>query len=373
MAGIYIHIPFCRQACNYCNFYFSTSLKHKDKLISALIQEIKQRKETWKKYTFDTIYFGGGTPSLIPESDIERILNELYKHFQINQISEITLEANPDDLNNKKIKNLKTLGINRLSIGIQSFFDDDLILLNRSHNAQQAKSVIQTAQDEGIRNISIDLIYGIPGLTDKKWINNIQQTLNFQIPHVSAYALTVEPKTALENFINTAKIPPLNDEQAARQFYILQEKLNNNHFQHYEISNFGKKGFLSKHNNSYWKNKPYLGLGPAAHSYNLDKRRWNIANLHTYIKKIPENTYYETETLSNNDKYNELIMIGLRTSDGINLNDIRKLGVQYVNKLKIETKKFIQQEYVFLDKNKLKPNPKKWFLIEGVISDLFII
>jgi len=373
LAGIYIHIPFCKQACHYCNFYFSTSLKHKDALVVAILKEIDLRAKNWQDLNFDTIYFGGGTPSILPANEIERILKKLYQKFKIVDKAEITLEANPDDLNREKLTAYKTLGINRLSIGIQSFFDEDLKKLNRSHNAQQAREVIKRAQSAGFDNITVDLIYGIPGLTDEKWQQNIQKVLDAKVPHISAYALTVEPKTALSWQINKGVFPAVSDEQAARQFKILRDILMTNGFDHYEISNFGKPNFHSRHNTGYWQNSPYLGLGPAAHSYKNNRRRWNIAYNAVYIKNIDEDNYYEIENLSPRDIYNETIMTGLRTSEGVSLHRIAEIDKNYLTDLIKNSKKYVDNQQLILTETHLKPHPDALFLIEGVISDLFLV
>jgi len=373
MAGIYIHIPFCRQACHYCNFHFSTSIKHKDALIKGILKEIDQRADHWKNHNFQTVYFGGGTPSYIESEDIKQILDKLSGTFKINPDAEITLEGNPDDLTEKKLYAYRKMGINRLSIGIQSFYDEDLKKLNRSHHARQAIESIKNAQKTGFNNITIDLIYGIPGLNDKKWNENIQTALDLNIPHISAYALTVEPQTALSYKISKGIYPQISEEQSARQFEILRKKLLENNFLHYEISNFAKKDFISKHNSGYWQNKAYLGLGPAAHSYVNNTRRWNIANNMLYLKKLDDNTYFEKEILNKNDRYNEIIMTGLRTMWGVNLEHIENLGVKYVKLLKQTTKQYITTKQLKWDGKYLKAQPESLFIIEGIISDLFIV
>ena len=337
------------------------------------MEEIDKRAPAWQSFNYDTIYFGGGTPSLLPVADIEKILHKLHQTFVIAGDAEITLEANPDDLNFEKLTNLKSLGINRLSIGIQSFFDEDLQKLNRSHTAKQAVQVIESAHKAGFYNITIDLIYGIPGLTDAKFLSNIQKVLDYQIPHVSAYALTVEPQTALAWQISKQKFPPLSEEQSARQFYLLRDTLLANGFEHYEISNFAKKSFISKHNSHYWQNIQYLGLGPAAHSYNGKERRWNIANNVLYIKNLKSGNYFEKETLTSQDIFNELLMTGLRTARGVNLNDIADLGNNFLAYLQKESKKHVENQQLILENNFLIPNPDYWFVIEGIISDLFLV
>jgi oxygen-independent coproporphyrinogen-3 oxidase len=373
MAGIYIHIPFCKQACNYCDFHFSTSLKLKDALINSIIEEIEKRKENWKHYKFNTIYFGGGTPSIVKTHDIDKILNKLYKNFAIDNNTEITLEGNPDDLNIEKLTELKTIGINRLSIGIQSFFEDDLKKLNRSHNAKQAKNVIVNAQNIGFNNITIDLIYGIPGLNNNKWIENIHTAIKLGIPHISAYALTVEKKTILDYQIKKKIFPPVSEKQSAEQFKILRCELLKNNFLHYEISNFAKKNYLSIHNTNYWKNIAYLGLGPSAHSFQNNKRRWNISNNSIYIKNLNNNKYFEEEILSNTDLFNEMIMTGLRTMWGVDLNKIKLLGQTYFDYLNKESLKFINKNQLIIKNNHLLANKNYLFLIEGIISELFLV
>ena len=373
MAGIYIHIPFCKRACNYCNFHFSTSLKHKDSLIDAILLEIDQRVTEWQPLQFDTLYFGGGTPSLLPVGDIEKLLNKLYQKFSISGYSEITLEGNPDDLNKQKLQAYWQMGINRLSIGVQSFFEEKLQKLNRSHNTRQAERSILLAQETGFDNITIDLIYGIPDLTDKEWLKNIQKVIDFNIPHVSAYALTVEPKTALAWQIKNQKFPKVSEEQSVRQFYILREKLLAHDFEHYEISNFAKKSFESKHNSHYWQNIPYLGLGPAAHSYKDNQRRWNVSNNALYIKNITTGQYFETEHLTDKDIFNELIMTGLRTSRGVNLKSITGLGDEYMHYLQKQIHKYVENQQLLIEGDFLKASSETLFVIEGIISDLFML
>jgi oxygen-independent coproporphyrinogen-3 oxidase len=373
MAGIYIHIPFCKQACYYCNFHFSTSPKLKKAVIYSIIKEIRLRHERWNHFKYETIYFGGGTPSIISTNDIERILYELRLFFNITPDAEITLEANPDDLSSQKLKELKKIGINRLSIGIQTFSDLYLKFLNRSHSGRQAHNVIKRAYENGFENISVDLIYGMPEYSNELWIKNVQEVLKYQIPHISAYALTIEEKTVLNTYIKKGIVSKPSEKQVAEQFYIIRNLLQKEGYLHYEISNFGKPNYLSKHNKSYWEKIPYLGLGPGAHSYNGKQRRWNVANNHIYIKKIGKKTYYEWENLTPENHYNELIMTGLRTMWGVNLNDVYLLGHKYHSHLKKSIEKYIKQKILYIEDNHLKAYADKWFLIEGVISDLFIV
>ncbi len=342
-------------------------------MIDAILSEIDQRAAQWQHLQFDTVYFGGGTPSLLPVADIQKLINKLHQTFSIDSNAEVTLEANPDDLNLDKLTGLKSLGTNRLSIGIQSFFDADLLKLNRSHNALQAEKSILWAQDAGFSNITIDLIYGIPGLSDEKCLQNIQKVIDLDISHVSAYALTVEPKTVLAWQINNRKFPKVSEEQSARQFYMLREKLIAHGFEHYEISNFAKKSFESKHNSHYWQNIPYLGLGPAAHSYKDKQRRWNVANNALYIKNITSGKYFESESLAEKDIFNELIMTGLRTSRGVNLDSISGLGDNFEKYLQKQIRKHVENQQLIIENNYLKAHPDSLFVIEGIISDLFMV
>lgn len=331
MSGIYIHIPFCKKACHYCNFHFSTSLRLKDDMISAICFEIENRKDYLQDTHLQSIYFGGGTPSLLNEGDLHKIFGKLSQHFTWDQKSEITLESNPDDLDVNKLAMLQRLGINRLSIGVQSFFDEDLVWMNRAHNADEAQHCIKAAQDVGFSNITIDLIYGCPSTTNEMWEQNINRALSMQIPHISSYCLTVEEKTALHHQVKTGKISQPDAEMASEQFSTLMDRLQSAGFDHYEISNFGKPGHHAIHNTNYWKGAHYLGLGPAAHSFDGSSRSWNIANNKKYIDACQNGTeFMESETLSDATRYNEYIMTGLRTMWGIDLSIIQEFGKQYV-------------------------------------------
>jgi len=374
MSGIYIHIPFCKQACYYCDFHFSTTLKKKDELVNALVKELKLRKAELKNQTIETIYFGGGTPSLLSNEELQLLVDAIHDNFEISSNPEITLEANPDDLTIQRLNELMNTQINRLSIGIQSFFDEDLKLMNRAHNAVEAKKCLKEASIY-FDNISIDLIYGIPGLPNERWIENIETALSFNIPHLSSYALTVEPKTALESFIKKGKIQDIDDALAEEQFHILIEKLEASSFVHYELSNFGKPDFFSKHNTSYWQGKPYLGIGPSAHSYNGEKRSWNVRNNSKYINSIAEDQLpTEIESLTINDRYNEYIMTGLRTIWGVSLDKVNEdFGNTYKNYLLEQTQKYIKQDLLYIDKDKIGVTKKGKFLSDGIASDLFKI
>jgi len=373
-AGIYIHIPFCKQACHYCDFHFSTTLKKKGELVNALVKELELRKAELKNQTVETIYFGGGTPSLLTIDELQFLISEVYKNYKVAENTEITLEANPDDLSKNLIIELSKSPINRLSIGIQSFFEADLKLMNRAHNAEEAKNCLQEAT-KYFNNISVDLIYGIPGLTNENWIKNIETVLSYNIPHISSYALTVEPKTALETFIKKGIIDNVDDELAQQQFHILIEKLEASGFVHYELSNFGKPEFFSKNNSAYWLGKPYLGIGPSAHSFNGHQRSWNVRNNSKYIKALENNTLpIETEILSVADKYNEYVMTGLRTIWGVSLEKVEQdFGKQFKEYLLEQSQKHIIEHLLYLDNGKLLVTKKGKFLSDGIASDLFML
>ncbi len=373
MSGIYIHIPFCKQACHYCDFHFSTSMKKKDEMVLALAKEIAMRKNE-SDSEIETIYFGGGTPSVLSNDEINFIISEVYKNYKVSENPEITLEANPDDLSAERILELSKSPINRLSIGIQSFYEEDLKMMNRAHNSAEAKKCLEEAT-KYFDNISLDLIYGIPGMSDEMWKQNIQTALDFGVPHISSYALTVEPKTALSKLIQTGKIAEPKDEVASNHFMILVETLQKNGFIHYELSNFGKENYFSKNNSAYWLGKKYIGIGPSAHSYDGEKRGWNIANNSLYLKAIQNNGLpIETETLTISDRYNEYIMTGLRTIWGVSLERIEnEFGLDYLNYLLEQAQKFLNDDLLSIENNILKPTPKGKFLTDGIASDLFYL
>ncbi|MDN3671539.1 radical SAM family heme chaperone HemW [Flavobacterium branchiarum] len=374
MSGIYIHIPFCKQACNYCDFHFSTSMKKKEDMVLAIAKEISMRKNEFENEIVETIYFGGGTPSVLTCDEIQFLIATVYDNYKVIANPEVTLEANPDDLSTEKIIELSKSPINRLSIGIQSFFEDDLKMMNRAHNSAEAKKCLEEVT-KYFDNISLDLIYGVPGMSNEKWKQNIETALSFGVPHISSYALTVEPKTALNKLIQTGKVAKPNDEVASAHFMILVETLEANGFIHYELSNFGKENFFSKNNSAYWLGKKYIGIGPSAHSYDGVSRSWNIANNSIYIKSIQENQLpNEIEVLSLSDRYNEYIMTGLRTIWGVSLERIEKeFGTDYLVYLKKQAKKFLDDELVFIKDNILRPTAKGKFLTDGIASDLFYL
>ena len=374
MSGIYIHIPFCKQACHYCDFHFSTNLKKKDEMVLALAKEIEMRKSEFQDEIVETIYFGGGTPSILQIADLKFLIDAVYKNYKVVENPEITVEANPDDLTENRIIELSNNKVNRLSIGIQSFFEDDLQLMNRAHNVEEAKKCLEIATHY-FDNISIDLIYGVPEMSNEKWLQNIETALSFGVPHISSYALTVEPKTALHSFIQKGIIPQPDDEVAQEHFQILVDKLSENGFIHYELSNFGKENYFSKNNSSYWLGKKYIGIGPSAHSYDGKNRGWNVSNNSRYIKSIQENKLpIEIETLTKTDRYNEYIMTGLRTIWGVSLERIeQEFGKTYLDYLNQQASKFIEDHLLFVDDNILRTTKKGKFLSDGIASDLFLL
>jgi oxygen-independent coproporphyrinogen III oxidase len=349
-------------------------MKKKDEMVLALVKEIAMRKSEFENEIIETIYFGGGTPSRLQISDLKLLIDSVYENYKVSENPEITIEANPDDLSEEYIIELSKIGVNRLSIGIQSFFEDDLKMMNRAHNADEAKKSLEIAT-QYFDNISLDLIYGIPGMSNKKWKQNIETALSFGINHISSYALTVEPKTALKKLIESGKIKNPKDEVAQEHFEILVETLTNNGFIHYELSNFGKENYFSRNNSSYWLGKKYIGIGPSAHSYNGISRSWNIANNSNYIKSINENKLpNETEILSKTDIYNEYVMTGLRTIWGISLNKIETdFGLEYLEYLLKQSQKFFNDDLLFIENNILKPTKKGKFLCDGIASDLFLV
>lgn len=373
MAGIYIHIPFCRRACTYCNFHFSTSMLQKDKMMDAILKEIEMQKDYLQGQTVETIYFGGGTPSLLDIAEVEKILSAIYSNYTTAP-SEITLELNPDDSTREKLNQLRSVGVNRLSVGVQSFFDDDLKWMNRSHTSKQAGSCIEDAHDAGFENISADLIYGIPNQPQKNWISNIDKMTAYAIPHLSCYALTVEPKTELHALIEKKLIAPLDEVQAGENFSILTSSLQEKGYEHYEISNFAREKKYALHNTAYWQGKWYLGIGPSAHSYNGVSRQWNVSNNAQYIKSLQENTLaFEKEILTETERANEFIMISLRTMWGLDLNEFRHIvsAAEMESFMRAADEQILQGHMEIIDEHlKIKAGSK--FFADGLISELFL-
>ncbi len=393
MPGIYLHIPFCKQACFYCNFHFSTTLKQKEELVDALLQEITFQSpdpggsvrdgtatlpEEAGGYlgnkAIETIYFGGGTPSLLTVAELRLITDKLRQRFKIDRNAEITLEANPDDITEEKLQGWKQAGINRLSIGIQSFLEEELQWMNRAHNATQALQCIELAQASGFDNISVDLIYGTPSLSNEDWQRNVAQVAALNIPHISCYALTVEANTALDKFIREKKFPPVDPDKAAGQFELLSEWLQAAGYEHYEISNFARSGRRSRHNSSYWKGEHYLGLGPSAHSFNGYSRQWNIANNALYIQSIQRGIIpFETEVLTPVQQLNEYIMISLRTMEGCDLDFVKeKWGEAESEKLEAGSGQFIREGKMKTENDHLILTLPGKLLADGIAAGLFV-
>ena len=373
MSGIYIHIPFCKQACHYCNFHFSTSLKKKTQLIAAICKELALRKDEIKG-EIQTIYFGGGTPSLLTLEELERIIDVVKAHFSISESPEITLEANPDDLTKEVILQLSKSPINRLSIGVQSFFEEDLKLMNRAHNASEAVSSIKEAS-RYFDNISIDLIYGIPGMSKERWQENLNIALSLKAPHLSCYALTVEPRTALETFIKKGIVPPMEDDVAEEHYELLLTASEAAGYENYEFSSFSIEGYHSQNNTAYWQGKSYLGIGPSAHGYDGDTRSWNINNNSKYIKSIEAGSLpIEREVLSKKDKFNEYIMIGLRTKWGVSLDKIENdFGKKFYDYILEQAEEPLANKLLLLEDNVLKVSKNGKFLTDGIASSLFLV
>jgi oxygen-independent coproporphyrinogen-3 oxidase len=374
MAGIYIHIPFCRKACHYCNFHFSTSLQNAPVVLKAIEKEIEMRSAEVEE-PIKTIYFGGGTPSLIDTNAIGSILAQVSKYFTIHTDAEITLEANPDDITVEKANDWKSIGINRFSIGIQSFADEYLVWMNRAHDAKQSFAAIDIIRETGFENFSIDLIYGTPGQSTGGWINDLQIAIDLKIPHLSCYALTVEEKTALHHLIEKGDKENVNPEEQAERFELLMKLTSDAGYHHYEISNFALPGYESKHNSAYWEGVPYIGIGPSAHSYDGIKRKWNIANNIIYTKAILDNTpLLEEEILSKKDRFNEYCMTAIRRSKGIEKQKIISLGgtegLSSINKLILP---YIQSKKVIEDENSWKLTNEGKFFADGIAASLFIV
>ncbi|WP_417601175.1 radical SAM family heme chaperone HemW [Owenweeksia hongkongensis] len=375
MSGIYIHIPFCSKACVYCDFHFSTSLSKKKEVMDAICKEIELQKHYLEDKNINSIYFGGGTPSLMNSEEWEPVFEAIDKHFDISRDAEITLEANPDDLTKGKLKQLYSSPFNRLSIGVQSFDEEDLQFMNRSHNALQAKQCIEEAHHVGFDNLTIDLIYGMPGRSEEHWEKQLTQALEFDLPHISAYALTVEKETVLENWIKKGKVQPVDEVLAERNYYFLGKILERAGYEHYEVSNFAKPGMRAKHNSAYWQGVPYLGLGPSAHSFNGDSRQWNVSNNHLYVKAIQEDDVpMEKETLSVADRFNEMVMTSLRRCEGIDLNKVdHDFGADFTEHLFEEAKPMMKSgKLVHENRHLFIPDIHRFFS-DGIASSLFYI
>ena len=371
MAGIYVHVPFCRRACHYCDFHFTTNLKNSGRLVDAILMEIELRKNYLQGEKIETIYFGGGTPSLLATTEIERILNLIYDTQSVADEIELTLEANPEDLSKEKLSELKKVGINRLSLGTQSFIDSELTWMNRMHTAEQAVESIKNAQDIGFNNISIDLIFGLPEQTEQDWELNLKTAIGLDIQHISSYSLTVEPKTVLYNRIKKGQQEKPDEHSSARFFEMNMEFLPANEFEHYEISNFAREGFISKHNSSYWLGKKYLGLGPSAHSFNGAEREWNVRSNGAYMQKIGSGEpFFESEKLSVKDQINEYIMTSIRTRNGVKRDLLETIKPGSWKQFTFRLDK-IDQHLIQLDSEKLLLTNNGKLLTDAITSNLF--
>ncbi|HEU5292070.1 MAG TPA: radical SAM family heme chaperone HemW [Cyclobacteriaceae bacterium] len=375
MAGIYIHIPFCKQACHYCDFHFSTNQETRKEFIQSVVREVKIQQDYLMGEVIQTVYFGGGTPSMLEARELELVLEAIRSSQQVMEGAEITLEANPDDLSLSKLKELSLLGINRLSIGIQSFHAEILTFLNRAHDANTAIISFQHAREIGFKNISIDLIYGMPNETEDQWKEDIRRAISLQPDHISCYALTIEPKTVFGKWSATGKLKPADDETAARHLEILMDELEQAGFEHYEISNFAKPGFQSRHNSSYWKQEKYLGVGPSAHSYNGSSRQFNIRNNNLYIRSLKNDVIpFEREELSQEDLINEFILTTLRTNWGTDLKKIKQdFGYDLLNKNTDYLSKIFNSELAVLENGVLRLTRKGKLLADKISSDLFVV
>ncbi len=374
MAGIYIHVPFCRQACRYCDFYFTVSMQYIDDYIAALLSEIRQRQEFTGSEEIQTIYFGGGTPSVLSYDQLQRILSKIQKAFTVIEQAEITLEANPDDLKKNYLKDLKKAGINRLSIGVQSFHQDDLSLMRRSHNEAQSTASILDASSLGFENINMDLIYGVPGLSIKKWEHNLQKVMELPVQHISAYHLTYEEGTIFHHWRKQGRLHELEDTISVEQFVLLRLMSKEHGFEHYEISNFAVEGFRSKHNTSYWENKNYLGLGSAAHSYNGKERSWNVSSLKKYINKVNGGgVYNEKEELSEKDRFNDYLIITLRTKSGMSKDFVKdSFGEERLSVFMNSAATHLASGSLIQENGYVRIDPEYWLIADSIIRDLII-
>lgn len=373
---LYFHIPFCAQKCSYCNFHFSTSLQQMEPMVQGLISELEQRRGELENPHIETLYFGGGTPSLLSSKDLGRIVDAVEKQYVLDPHLEFTLEANPDDLSAGYLRELKEIGVNRLSVGTQSFFEKDLRLMNRAHSASQAEDSIKRAQDMGITNISLDLIYGSPGTELGEWRKNLEKAVALGVVHISSYAMTVEPRTALHHWVETGKVPAPKEKVQAQAFDYVHEYLSSQGFEHYEISNFALPGKRSRHNTAYWGSRPYLGIGPSAHSFDGGRKRsWNIANNALYLKHLHEPAVrMESEILSDSERYNERIMVGLRTLEGVDVQTLAPLLNESMEAhFKRESEKKLQQGLLVAKGRFLSVPVAHWFLSDGIASDLFYL
>ena len=373
MSGIYFHIPFCKQLCHYCAFHKNISLQAMDEMLECMKKELKLRKDYLDHSSISTIYFGGGTPSVYQPDQIESLIDEVAKYWNIDSNAEITLEANPDDLDRNYLDQLRKSSVNRLSVGIQSFHDEDLILMNRRHTGKQAFETIKRAQDYGFDNISVDQIYGVPGLSMEKWQENLDLVFDLNIQHISSYHLMYDPDTVFARKLEKGQLIEVDEEESFNQFKYLITEARRNGFIHYEISNFCKEGYISRHNSSYWQQKQYLGVGPSAHSYNNREREWNIAHNYKYMKAINEGTSFsEKEVLGFHDHFNDFVLTSLRTYWGMDLEQVRKqFGEEFHQHCLKKTTKYIKSGHIRQEGNSIILTDKGVFVSNDIMSDFF--
>ena len=375
MAGIYLHIPFCRKACHYCDFHFSTSLALKEKMLWAMKKELQLRAEYIPNESIHTIYFGGGTPSVLSRDELMPLFDAMNSLFSIDANAEITLEANPDDLNASTLAELKDTPVNRMSIGIQSFRDEDLILMNRSHSSRQAESAVKRSQDAGFHNLTVDLIYGIPGLDMTSWKHNLDLIFELNVPHFSAYCLTIEEKTAFAQFVRKGIIRPVPDQVSSEQFLLMSEWAVEQGFEHYEVSNFAKPGMRSRHNSAYWSGEAYIGIGPSAHSFDGRSRQWNVSNNHGYVRSLESNDFAPVvEFLTPLEQLNEYIMTGMRTSEGIDMGTIQeRFHFDFYGTYKSEIERLVENGKAICGDGILALTAKGFLFADRVASDFFVL
>jgi len=372
MAGVYVHVPFCKVKCHYCDFHFSTNLKNRIALVEAICKEISIRQDYLKDDIVETIYFGGGTPSILETDLIQTVITTIRSKFTISKNCEITFECNPDDLNAKKLADLYQIGVNRLSIGIQSFDDELLQFMNRAHNSNESLNAVTLAKQAGFNDITIDLIYGIPGLSLDKWKQTLNQSLKLEVGHISAYCLTIEKDTVFGRWHSTGKLDPFPDDKSLEQFQYLMDFAKENEFEQYEISNFSRPNSISRHNSAYWLGEKYLGIGPSAHSYDGESRQWNIANNALYIKFISKKqVFFERETLSKSDQFNDYILTRLRTKWGLNSTEMNQVSFQMTKNVESEIKKHIRQGNVEKKGEIYRLTDQGKYLADAISADLF--
>lgn len=373
MSGLYIHIPFCKQKCSYCDFHFSTRFEsYRKEMIAALCNEMKLRRNELKEQELNSVYFGGGTPSLLTANEIQQIMSTVRELFSLSELAEVTLEANPDDISVSTLKSWKDAGFNRLSIGLQSFKDEDLKWMNRAHTKMEAEAAVGRAKNAGFDRLSVDLIYGLPNLSNEEWKEHLKKVIAMEVDHISAYCLTVEKKTALSKWVSEGRIVPASEDQQSEQFLLLVDILAQNGYEQYEISNFAKEGRYAIHNTAYWQGKSYLGIGPSAHSFDGAKRRWNVSNNTVYLKNLGVNdSWFEEELLTSRERWNELILTGLRTKFGVNLSDltaIEPLNFTFQKKLN----EFVESDLVLVNEEIVTLTPEGRLQADHIASELFI-